>query len=490
MAKVNFRVKKMDSQQYLIYDLTDDLVLDEDILEAAEEGQIKGMISMGYLEGEDGCSLCYDITDRNTLNEYFEYDINKKTILTILKNIIYTLVELRENAIPLNYVILHKGYIYIDIETLDLDFICIPIESNEKISVDVAGFVRGIISGLKYNKDENGDYVVKILTFINDKELFSIRGLSAIIETMLIEMEGKIDGDTTSMEYDEDEIIADYEELESYEEVEEEPLVIDRETMLREAREHMLKEDIAENIFDEIKEDNIENTFEELDYDQMKEGLSNILEEVEESLEEQETEEKQNEEINEFLKKQQTIDETESQVKHVVEDLEDLDAEYDRAVIRKGTGLKINRAQVIQNSTSDEVEEPESIELTGNLEDEELVSNSILSQAIQNTSVKPAPKPMPYIIRVNTDERIMINKQTFKIGKASIGMDYRITGNSAISRTHATIYSKDGVYFIKDNKSTNHTYVNGIIVDEAMDQMLTHEAEIILGDEEFIFKLR
>ncbi len=480
MAKVNFRVKNMDSQQYLIYDLTDDLVLDEEVLDAAEEGQIKSMISMGYLEGEDGCSLCYDITDRNTLNEYFEYDIDKKTILTILKNIIYTLVELRERAIPLNYVILHKGYIYIDIDTLDLDFICIPIESNEKISVDVAGFVRGIISGLKYNKDENGDYIVKILTFINDKELFSVRGLLAMIEANLIDMDGNVDN-ALSEEYDEDEIIADYEELESYEEIEEEPVVIDRETMLKEARAHMSKEDNISDSIENVEEDSLDDANES--EEDIEEELIDVLGEIADQLEEIK---KEIPEISEEY--------VEVKARPSVENIEDLDAEYDRVVIRKGTGLKINRAQVIQNSTSDEdielEEESESIELTGNLEDEEIVSNSILSQAISNAAVKATPKPMPYVIRVNTEERIMINKQTFKIGKASIGMDYRITGNSAISRAHATIYSKEGVYFIKDNKSTNHTYVNGIIVDEAMDQMLTHEAEIILGDEEFIFKLR
>ena len=175
-------------------------------------------------------------------------------------------------------------------------------------------------------------------------------------------------------------------------------------------------------------------------------------------------------------------------------------------------GIKINRAQVIQNATPEEEallrgqgdtvsvdhEKDVSVEL---IEDEdEVVSNSILSQVVSQTFGNAnstisnlntnGPKPMPYLIRVNTNERIMISKQTFKMGKATLGMDYRITDNSAISRNHATIYAKEGVYFIKDNKSTNHTYVNGIIVDDTMDQMLTHDADIILGDEDFIFKLR
>ena len=179
------------------------------------------------------------------------------------------------------------------------------------------------------------------------------------------------------------------------------------------------------------------------------------------------------------------------------------DAEETQPVspFRMNSGIKINRAQVIQNTTNDgeatEVmsDRPISIEPEED-EVEEVVSDSILGQAIPQSVAEEiniggaSIKPTPYLIRVNTEERIMIPKQTFKIGKASIGMDYRISGNSAVSRNHATIYAKDGVYYVKDNKSTNHTYVNGIIVDDAIDQMLTHDATVTFGDEEFIFKLR
>lgn len=100
------------------------------------------------------------------------------------------------------------------------------------------------------------------------------------------------------------------------------------------------------------------------------------------------------------------------------------------------------------------------------------------------------PKANPYIIRVNTEERIMINKATFKLGKASRGVDYSIGGNGAISRQHAVILQKDGVCYIKDNKSTNHTYVNGKMVEEGVEEILTHDSMIKLGDEEFVFKIR
>ena len=95
----------------------------------------------------------------------------------------------------------------------------------------------------------------------------------------------------------------------------------------------------------------------------------------------------------------------------------------------------------------------------------------------------------PYLIRVNTEERIMINKPVFKIGKASRGVDYRVNGNGAISRQHAIILHKGDEYFIKDNKSTNHTYVNDVEVKDEEEVALKDNSKIRLGDEEFTFKV-
>ena len=100
------------------------------------------------------------------------------------------------------------------------------------------------------------------------------------------------------------------------------------------------------------------------------------------------------------------------------------------------------------------------------------------------------PKALPYLIRVSTEERIMLNKAVFKIGKATRGVDYTVGGNGAISRQHAFIIQKDGVCYIKDNKSTNHTYVNGKRVEDGVEEILTHDSLVRLADEEFTFKIR
>lgn len=98
------------------------------------------------------------------------------------------------------------------------------------------------------------------------------------------------------------------------------------------------------------------------------------------------------------------------------------------------------------------------------------------------------PKAMPYIVRINNGERVMINKAVFKLGKGSRGVDYTISGNGAISKLHAIISAKDTGYYIKDNKATNATYVDGVKLEENQEIKLKDNATITLGDEDFLFK--
>ncbi len=172
---------------------------------------------------------------------------------------------------------------------------------------------------------------------------------------------------------------------------------------------------------------------------------------------------------------------------------------FDEHGLKMKRNIKINRASIVQNTREeleeelkkeDKVPETEEIEIETEEEDvkkteEKPVRNPKKSS---NGKKKVIPKVYPYLVRVNTQDRMMVAKQNFKIGKSSLA-DYTVEGNNAVSRVHAIITNKDGEYFIKDNKSTNHTYVNGKMLQDDESELLVHDSKIVLGDEEFEFKM-
>lgn len=95
----------------------------------------------------------------------------------------------------------------------------------------------------------------------------------------------------------------------------------------------------------------------------------------------------------------------------------------------------------------------------------------------------------PTLIRRLTEEIIPIDKAVFRIGKEENSVDYIVTNNIAISRSHADIISRGGRYFVFDLRSKNKSYINNRVLPAE------HEVEIFNGDvlklanEEFVFQV-
>ena len=98
--------------------------------------------------------------------------------------------------------------------------------------------------------------------------------------------------------------------------------------------------------------------------------------------------------------------------------------------------------------------------------------------------------PMPYLLRIATNEKIYINKPEFSIGRSATKADYTVTDNSDVSRIHCIIERKNGVSYIRDNASTNGTFVNGQNIAGQKNVFLTNNAKVSLGDEGFIYFVR
>ena len=93
----------------------------------------------------------------------------------------------------------------------------------------------------------------------------------------------------------------------------------------------------------------------------------------------------------------------------------------------------------------------------------------------------------PYLLRIKNNERIELNKPVFRIGKERSYVDYFVSDNTAVSRSHANIINKDNEFYIVDTNSTNHTYVNGSMIQSNVETNIEHGTKIRLANEDFEF---
>lgn len=86
-------------------------------------------------------------------------------------------------------------------------------------------------------------------------------------------------------------------------------------------------------------------------------------------------------------------------------------------------------------------------------------------------------------------QNIPINDSEFVIGKANnqYKVNFAINDNPRVSRKHASIIAQGNSYFIRDEGSTNGTYVNGRLLPKMVPQPLQNGDEISIYDEVFKF---
>ncbi len=94
----------------------------------------------------------------------------------------------------------------------------------------------------------------------------------------------------------------------------------------------------------------------------------------------------------------------------------------------------------------------------------------------------------PTLFRTLTSETISVNKPVFRMGKEKSYVDYFVTNNIAVSRSHADIITRGTCYFVKDLNSKNHTFINEQELPAHMEVEMHDGDHLKLGNEEFVFR--
>ena len=542
MRKVSFKVRNIGSEKYLSYILNDDCEFDEELLDYLEENKIPELIDIIYEEDDENDYLTYNVTGRTTVDALLSNTVNAEKILGIVRGVASGIVNLRDLGIPASYVILHKGFTYVNPVTYDVGMLCVPVEADANINAEFRTFVKDILTSVKYDDSEDCNYVARLLNLLNTDK-FTVRNfysqLTELMESAGMQVEEKfldIDGDiSVSQSTVDTSPDTSMDDLPEYKDVsfgeddgseEEDDTVADVDSLFKdltfddsEKQEEgkSVSDGIDMSVFDDSVFDDLEteNVDDDSDYT---EALTSDVEVPEPQ------EPKTQSSLTEVAQTTDGVMEVElERQEEQIPVLISTDEVMDNPPVVKN--IKINRAKIIQKAVVDaeesridnpteqitapqymngEAVEPETnmdpvtskveteekkgtgstVELTGGMN---VVKDS--DSEVAAAVSKGVPKAMPYIVRVNTGERVMINKAVFKIGKAGRGVDYHVGGNGAISKVHIIIYQREDGCYLKDNKTTNGTYLNGQRLDDNGEMKLSNDAMIRIGGEDFIFKL-
>ena len=543
MNAERLRLGNRDGRPVAEYENQQGEMMDGAVLKQGKEGTIPGVLPMGAVF-DGGKNYMYAYVDlKKPFSETLKAPISKTVMTQVLYAVASTLVYLETVGIPMAYAVLDPRYIYLD-ETGYARLVCIPSRSASMQVTGPQDFFRGILAGAKYTEDTDG-YVARMLTILNGE--FS---LDRLVNALRDEMEKdgiefpeaktnepKAEGPALSAVVAEEKQGETPAEAPVEEAAEEAALEVEEvgAEMPAEPKEPSLAEVVAQEIVvpeavpqqaAEVVPEAVPQQAAEVVPEAVPQQAAEVVPEAvpqqaEQVVPEVAPQPQQASQVTPQPVPQQQPMQAEPQPAPqpeeprrvvpmgVVEEdeivFEEMPEELSAKINKKN--LKNQPAQQAQpqQQAAPQVQPqqqaaPQMQQAAPQVQPQQQAAPQPVQQAAPqpiNDGPRPmispedaglAPKtPRPHLVQTRTGTWIDLPDGEFVIGKSANGTDYMVD-NSAVSRQHCTISKRNGVFYVKDNGSTNGTKLNNEKVEGA-EKLLTNGAKLMLGNEEFIFNL-
>ncbi len=382
---------------------------------------IEGFLPVQPVQVENDRYFRYDITGLVTMKEYLGEYVKKDRLLKVFYGIANTIKESSEYMINWTSFSLERKEIYVNPENGDVKLLCLPLLTVINDG-NICNFFKNVLFSSQFDLDENGDYVGKLITFLNpksytlDKFIYELEDMLGLEHKEVVDEEDEEDEDDTTVESE--------------------------------------AEDDKVNV-DELYAEN-----------------------------ESETEEK--------------TDEIDTEAK-TEEDKNDADVEKEPAKDTEQEAANDDDAEIQSETEENTVETSDDTEVTDEKVTDEIIEKDEVSEADDKDDkddkieeippIVARPEIEPYLIRLSNNQEIKIDKDTFYIGKDEENVDYCISGNLAVDDKHAYIIRHGKEFFVVDNNSKNHTYLNRVLIGTDEEIFIPHGAQIRFADEDFEFRM-
>lgn len=540
-----FKYENQGASSFLVYQLKEEDVLDNISLNMLTSNKAKGLASTNYMQMDTQRFIRYTITGKITANQFFARPVTKQSFMGIFKGITEAMVSAEEYMLDPACILLDLNQIYTDVSTGETECICLPVE-NEKEQKDQREFLKSVMFQAQFENPEEGSYVTRILNYLNSIPVFSSLDFLNLLTEM--EREGKKDRTPPAPAAKESlqQGVAEFGNAVAnsslggaaasfFEQSSLSPAgALKQENAVEEAIPDIpVPDDIPKeeriSLFYLLQHYNNNRAKEYMAQQKQLKARKEALKKIE--LAKKGGKKKSAASLNLPGGKAKTasaapkakkpssggfsfqVPGKESGKDKPGEDLSGIKSLPNAPVNSQsnsagnpkvsapvGSGMNIPKSNPSAAKGTLQPAKPSPLfshqqEATGNggrnFGDTTVLHSGFRGEetSVLNYTKAPDTPKQPYLLRIKNGERIPITGSIFRLGKEEKFVDYVIHDNEAISRSHANIISRNGQYFLQDNNSTNHSFLNGQQCVSNVELPLQDKASIRLGNEEFQFLL-
>lgn len=154
------------------------------------DNSLKGLLAAEVIQKRAKFILHYPVTGLTPFCEYIRNPISKDKFLRMLKEIIALQHDLQENYISQQYIVMDVDYVFVNPQSGQLQFICVPIQLFDA-ETPIKEFLLNIIQFASFNVSENTEYVSEFISILNKGINFSIFELEEFVKRQTVVKTGR-----------------------------------------------------------------------------------------------------------------------------------------------------------------------------------------------------------------------------------------------------------------------------------------------------------
>ncbi len=501
---MNFTYENQGTNTYLVHTVSADENIDSMTLGMLTNNKVPGLATTFFTQMDATKYIKYNVSARIPVSQFFAGAVNKKRLLGVFKGIVSAILSAEDYMIDESAILLDMDYIFADVTTCDTILICLPIE-QEANHHDLGAFFKGIMFSTQFDQTENCDHVAKIINYLNSSPLFSLNDFNELLE--------KIEKNETAATVAApvaQAVQPTVPRMQSQDKPEVKPSV---QTPAQEKppvapiqKHENLQFGLNYSPTDADKSANIGKS------------TAATLPPVRTSGKTGKSKgislfgflsSKEKKEMKDRPPKKPAKQPAKPPVKPTPH--AGFEVPGAAGVPAAKVTFEVPGQPAVSQAPAKPISQPQAIKTEAALVEEAKhvskvrpipMSNKPLNfgettvlgaGGVGETTVlggaAEAVKTDPHLIRMKNNEKIPLNKPVFRIGKERSYVDYFVADNTAVSRSHANIVNHNGEFFVVDTNSTNHTYVNGGMIQSNTEVKLSHGTKLRLANEEFEFRL-
>jgi len=180
---LNFTYENQGSHTYLVYKMEDNTV-DTMILGMLANNNIKGFAKHMYMENNGEKIIKYNVSAKIPLRKLFMGSVTKSRVLNVFINILDGIISVEDYMLDVERIVIDLDYIFADVSTSEVSMICLPVVEYNN-GVNLHDFFKNTIFSLTYDSKENGDYIAKLIAYLNNGYDFTVVGFRDFLASLL-----------------------------------------------------------------------------------------------------------------------------------------------------------------------------------------------------------------------------------------------------------------------------------------------------------------